>query len=238
MRTKILTLGLICFLLITSCKKKINNPYSPEIPNTQSLTIHYFTASPEEILYGEVSTLSWNVSNAVKVVIDSGIGEVSATGTRDVSPSEATTYMLTAYGETDTASKTATVKVLATVIMDGIPWAFKDGIYTTIDRQDVEILGMVGKRSYGIEGALKNVGPETAYLVMLRVIIHDCEGNFLTEKYATFYADTPLGTSVDILSGEYMDWHCHWIKAENMHLYECFPKPPDPAKNFVITWDN
>jgi len=42
------------------------------------------------------STLSWSVSGATSVIIDNGVGSVALSGTRSVSPTETTTYTLTA----------------------------------------------------------------------------------------------------------------------------------------------
>jgi len=122
MRIKILILGLI-FLILVVCKpgdEDIKSPYSPELPTTDQLTINYFTANPTKVLYGDSTMLSWSVSNAVKVFIDCRIGEVSAIGSREVSPSGTTTYMLTAYGESETKSRSAILEVTprASVIID------------------------------------------------------------------------------------------------------------------------
>jgi hypothetical protein len=76
-----------------------------------------FTADPPRIGKGGSSTLSWHVENAETVTISS-IGGVGADGTRAVSPTEKTTYTLTAKGRNATVSKSVTVDVteLATVV--------------------------------------------------------------------------------------------------------------------------
>ena len=53
-----------------------------------------FTASPTSINRGATSTLTWVTENGNRVVIDNGIGQVSATGTLRVSPHFTTTYTL------------------------------------------------------------------------------------------------------------------------------------------------
>ncbi len=59
--------------------------------------ISSFTASPSSILLGGSSTLSWGaVTNADSVEIDNGIGGVAAPGSRAVSPSVTTVYVLIA----------------------------------------------------------------------------------------------------------------------------------------------
>lgn len=67
-----------------------------------SATIDYFTASPDNITAGESSELSWSVSNADRAwlgFVAGGIGGtqmVDPVDTKTVSPTETTTYTLTA----------------------------------------------------------------------------------------------------------------------------------------------
>ena len=58
--------------------------------------ISFFTASPGSITLGASSTLSWGVSGATTVSINQGVGGVTPSGTRVVSPAATTTYTLTA----------------------------------------------------------------------------------------------------------------------------------------------
>lgn len=69
------------------------------------------SASPATIGYSDSTTLTWNSDNATYCTIEPGIGTVPASGTIFVSPTEDTTYTVTAInsgGET-TASVTVTV---------------------------------------------------------------------------------------------------------------------------------
>ena len=69
-------------------------------------------ASPLSIMAGGSSSLSWATTNVSSVSINQGIGSVSTGGgTRSVSPSDTTTYTLTALGAggTVTCQKTVTV---------------------------------------------------------------------------------------------------------------------------------
>ncbi len=58
--------------------------------------INSFTASPAAISIGGSAMLSWNVSNASSVTISPGIGNVANTGSREVSPTGTTAYLITA----------------------------------------------------------------------------------------------------------------------------------------------
>ncbi len=71
-----------------------------------------FTATPATINRGEASTLSWETENATEVTIR-GIGTVRPNGTAPVSPTETTTYTLTARNRFGEVTATATVQVVA-----------------------------------------------------------------------------------------------------------------------------
>jgi OmpA family protein/K319-like protein len=71
-----------------------------------------FTANPLQITTGQVSTLGWQVINAVTVNITS-VGDVPLTGSRPVSPQQTTTYVLTATGS-EGPPVTAQVQIIVT----------------------------------------------------------------------------------------------------------------------------
>jgi hypothetical protein len=64
-----------------------------------ALGISNFNAGPEIIEPGGSSALNWGVSGAENVTIEPGIGPVGSNGSLSVSPSETTTYKLTATGK-------------------------------------------------------------------------------------------------------------------------------------------
>jgi len=61
------------------------------------MSIDSFQATPEAIADGDTAKLTWKVTGASRVVIEPGIGNVPLAGSRTVSPTTNTTYMLTAY---------------------------------------------------------------------------------------------------------------------------------------------
>lgn len=139
MRNKILALGLIYFLLILfpCCKKA---PTSPDVEEVLKPVINSFTASPSSINLGGSSTLSWSVSHATQITIDQGIGGVSASGSTTVSPTEATTYTLTASNSAGQASRSCTVDILSWAVLELYTTPFPivfvyifDGWYATFD---------------------------------------------------------------------------------------------------------
>lgn len=118
MRTKILTLGLICFFIFTYCnspadpeiEKALNpgNPGNPGLPVIASFTVTHeisnFQVDHQQSTdqgrwWNSYFVLSWSVTDATTVSIDQGIGEVEAVGTETVqipSTIAMTTYILTA----------------------------------------------------------------------------------------------------------------------------------------------
>ena len=76
----------------------------------EGLAIQRFTATPAEIVVGGAASLSWDVEGADSVQIE-GIGTVSSKGSRQVSPTWSTTYVLTARAGTSSAAATLQVVV-------------------------------------------------------------------------------------------------------------------------------
>ena len=74
-------------ILLTSC-------FGASVPGLP--VINSFNSTPSAVADGSPAVLDWNVSNASNVVIDHGIGSVSVSGSRAVSPNITTDYMLTA----------------------------------------------------------------------------------------------------------------------------------------------
>ena len=92
------------------CKKPPPKPVAPPTPPptpTASLT-----ATPNSIDKGGTSTLSWRTENATDVSID-GLGKMDPIGSKDVQPSDSTSYRLVAKGPGGTADSTARVTVNA-----------------------------------------------------------------------------------------------------------------------------
>lgn len=73
-------------------------------------TINVFEASPAEIDAGGEATLTWEVQNAGQVSI-TGLGVVDPSGSRAVTPSQTTSYTLTASNEAGQVSASVTVTV-------------------------------------------------------------------------------------------------------------------------------
>jgi hypothetical protein len=83
------------------------------------LQITSFSSSAQTISAGHSATLSWAVTGASLVSIDNGVGVVSASSSKDVSPGQDTTYTLSASdGAGHTVTAPVTVKVVALPTID------------------------------------------------------------------------------------------------------------------------
>ena len=104
-----LAVALFGILMLGGCKKKVAPAPPPPPPPPPSPTAS-LTASPETIQRGQSSTLTWHTENTTDVTIDP-IGKVSDHGSQTVTPSQSTTYQLTAKGAAGTAQASARVTV-------------------------------------------------------------------------------------------------------------------------------
>jgi hypothetical protein len=93
---------------------RVEEEVTVEVIETEPPKIHYFEADPSVIKEGKSSTLRWETSNAEEVEI-SGIGRVSLSGEREVSPERTTTHTLIAINEEgNRVEKEVTVEVIIT----------------------------------------------------------------------------------------------------------------------------
>ncbi|HEY3929683.1 MAG TPA: peptidoglycan-associated lipoprotein Pal [Candidatus Koribacter sp.] len=97
-------------LVLAGCSHKTvakNTPPTPPPPPSPTATMH---VSPEDVQAGQSATLSWTTANATNISID-GVGDVAASGSKQVSPSQSTSYHLVAKGQGGNADATARLTV-------------------------------------------------------------------------------------------------------------------------------
>lgn len=95
-RFSIAVVGLASFVAIAGCKHKIQTPVAAAPPAAPAPTAN-ITASPSAVTAGDQVTLTWNTTNATSATID-GIGDVSTSGSKTITPTASTTYHLVARG--------------------------------------------------------------------------------------------------------------------------------------------
>ena len=105
-----LVFALSGILFLGACHKKKAPPPPPPPPPAPAQPTASLTANPETIDKGQSSTLTWQTTNATDVNISS-VGAVQPNGSQQLTPSESTTYTLTAKGEGGTQTAMARVTV-------------------------------------------------------------------------------------------------------------------------------
>ena len=122
-KISVICLAVSLAMFAAGCKKKVPPPPPPPPPQQPTTTgpptttsaapvVAQFSAEPTTIQRGQSSTLRWEVSGDVTAVsINQGLGSVQNTGSRGVSPSSSTTYVLSATGPGGTTTASATVNV-------------------------------------------------------------------------------------------------------------------------------
>jgi peptidoglycan-associated lipoprotein len=114
-----LLLALSLLLIAAGCKKKVPPPPPPpppppvvkeEAPPKPTVQL---SAEPSSIERGQSATLRWTATDATEISVSPGIGSVDARGSRQVYPTNSTTYTLTAKGPGGTETASATINVTA-----------------------------------------------------------------------------------------------------------------------------
>ncbi len=100
---------LVGVLSFAGCSKKAAKatPPAPPAPPAPTATL---AANPAVIEQGQTTTLTWQTGNATDVTID-GVGTVSASGSKTVTPGESMTYTLMAKGPGGSQDASARVTV-------------------------------------------------------------------------------------------------------------------------------
>lgn len=83
-------------------------------PSGDTPVVNSFGSSPSTISPGGSATLTWSVSNATSVSIDHGLGSVASSGSKTVSPTATTTYLLTATNASGSTTAATVVTVTST----------------------------------------------------------------------------------------------------------------------------
>lgn len=97
---------LVLFLLVSGCQKKTTPTPPPPPPKPVTATL---SANPSSIQRGQSATLTWSTENATDIALEGN--KVDASGSQTVSPTQTTTYHLTAKGSGGTQDATAQVTV-------------------------------------------------------------------------------------------------------------------------------
>lgn len=111
----------LALVFAAGCKKPVPKapepPPTPVAPPPAKPTVS-LSANPTSINRGQSSTLSWTSTDATQLTIAPDVGAVNAQGSTSVSPSDSTTYTITASGPGGSADSTVRVTVTAPVVVE------------------------------------------------------------------------------------------------------------------------
>ena len=115
-----LIVALAAAVFTFGCGKKTvaPTPKTPPTPPPAATPTVTLQASPTSVNKGESATLSWNSTDATQLSIAPDVGAVTAQGSTKVTPSDTTTYTITASGPGGSASATANVTVNAPQVVE------------------------------------------------------------------------------------------------------------------------
>ena len=129
--------------------------YVDQVINPNSTpAIASFTANPSTITPGQPTTLSWSVSGASSISLDNGVGDVSNLTSKTVSPTQTTTYTLTAANSAGSATARTTVTVNSVVVTSPANNQTVSGTITI----SVSAADNVASVQFKLDG--ENLGPE------------------------------------------------------------------------------
>jgi peptidoglycan-associated lipoprotein len=111
MKFFLLMVALAALMTFGACAKKAAPPPPPPPPPpAPAAPTASISVSPNSIQAGQSASLTWQTTNATDVSID-GIGAVQANGSQSVSPTDSTTYHLTAKGAGGSQEASARITV-------------------------------------------------------------------------------------------------------------------------------
>ena len=110
-RACLLTAFAAAALTVGCSKKPVVTKTEPPPPPPAARPTVTLQANPTSINNGDSTTLSWSSTNATQLTISPEVGAVAPEGSTKVTPSDSTTYTITASGPGGTADSTVRVTV-------------------------------------------------------------------------------------------------------------------------------
>ena len=112
-RNFVLLCSLFALILFAACAKKAAAPppVPPPPPPPAARPTVTLNASSSFVHAGEGVTLTWSSTNATELNLSPGVGNVAPEGSTTVTPTESTTYSITAKGPGGTADASARITV-------------------------------------------------------------------------------------------------------------------------------
>jgi peptidoglycan-associated lipoprotein len=192
----VLAVVLVAAMLLGACAKKKVAVATPQAPPPSKPTAS-LAVSRSDIQKGESTVLSWNTANANTVEI-AGVGTVAASGSKTLSPSDSTTYNLTAKGPGGEADASARVTV-TTPVATSVPNATLEELFA----KNVKDL-YFDYDKYGIRASDQTTADEDAKFLAAhpdaKVLIEGHCDERGSEDYNIALGDNRAGSTRDLLT--------------------------------------
>jgi len=145
------TYTLVADKMTGSARKSVTITVTGALPSINS-----FSIVPDSIFAGQSATVTWGVTGSTSVSIDPGIGTVSSSGTKSVSPGSTTKYVLTASNGAGNSTASATLNVTASdapiiTTFGASPTSIKSGEVSTLTWD------VIGAKSININQGISGV---------------------------------------------------------------------------------
>lgn len=155
------------------------------------------SASPETILFGESSTLSWISTHADSCVIEPDVGPVGPSGSATVSPTRTTAYTITATGPGGTATDQARATVTADV--EPQPEGSFGEQYKDLIPPDATAGSYDPKRFSLITGLVRDADGVPIDYVSITILDHQEYGTALTDTEGCFSIPVKGGGTLTVV---------------------------------------
>jgi len=155
------------------------------------------SADPESIMVGESATLTWSSTNADSCIIEPDIGTVDPNGLTTVSPTETTTYTITATGPAGTETDQAVVTVRADV--EPQPEGSFGSQYEGLIPPDATAESYDAKRFSVITGLVQAMDGSPIADVSVTVLDHPEYGTAMTDPDGRFSVPVEGGATTTVV---------------------------------------
>ena len=152
---------------------------------------------PQSIAYGESATLSWSSRDADTASIDQGIGSVAPTNSIEVSPSQSTTYTITATGPGGIAN--AQARIVVQSIVEPLPDGSFGKQYEDLIPVDATIEAYTPNRFALITGLVKDISDLPIAGVSITIHNHGEYGTAETDDEGCFTIPVDGGSTMTVI---------------------------------------
>lgn len=231
-------------------KEQISVPFKVQNLSAQkgAPIINKFSANVNTVPLGQSFTLTWDISNATYITLQPEIGTIPAVGTRSITPTMTTKYIITASNDVAATKGELTINVGpavtgATDLIITAVWLQGDMVYYTIKNA-----GTADSKPCYSQIYVDKLKPTLGYASFVDVLKPGQEKTLLFSSYQWPYSNLGMGNPAEWAPGTYIYFDPmifnHSIKicadakaevAESNENNNCYYKLYGPLWNYDLT---